>query len=77
MASPVGAEALGDLGALFCSRANERRRRNPVCARMRLAIAAGLESAPIGVITKPGTKTSSSALAATLFAGPNGPLVQF
>jgi hypothetical protein len=27
------------------------------CARMRMAIAAGLESAPIGVITRPGTKT--------------------
>jgi hypothetical protein len=27
------------------------------CARMRVAIDAGLESAPIGVITKPGTKT--------------------
>jgi hypothetical protein len=26
------------------------------CARMRKAIAAGLESAPIGVITTPGTK---------------------
>ena len=26
------------------------------CARMRAAIAAGLESAPIGVITTPGTK---------------------
>ena len=26
------------------------------CARMRIAIASGLESAPIGVITKPGTK---------------------
>ena len=26
------------------------------CARMRWAIAAGLESAPIGVITTPGTK---------------------
>jgi hypothetical protein len=26
------------------------------CARMRAAIAAGLESAPIGVVTKPGTK---------------------
>jgi hypothetical protein len=26
------------------------------CARMRIAIAAGLESAPIGVITTPGTK---------------------
>ena len=26
------------------------------CARMRRAIAAGLESAPIGVITTPGTK---------------------
>jgi hypothetical protein len=27
------------------------------CARMRRAIAAGLESAPIGVITTPGTKS--------------------
>jgi hypothetical protein len=27
------------------------------CARMRAAIAAGLESAPIGVITTPGTLT--------------------
>ena len=26
------------------------------CARMRMAIAAGLENAPIGVITTPGTK---------------------
>jgi hypothetical protein len=26
------------------------------CARMRSAIAAGLESAPIGVVTTPGTK---------------------
>jgi hypothetical protein len=26
------------------------------CARMRAAIAHGLESAPIGVVTKPGTK---------------------
>jgi hypothetical protein len=26
------------------------------CARMRRAIAAGLESAPIGVVTTPGTK---------------------
>jgi hypothetical protein len=26
------------------------------CARMRLAIRAGLESAPIGVVTTPGTK---------------------
>jgi hypothetical protein len=26
------------------------------CARMRMAIAAGLESAPVGVITTPGTK---------------------
>jgi hypothetical protein len=26
------------------------------CARMRAAIAAGLESAPIGVVTTPGTK---------------------
>jgi hypothetical protein len=27
------------------------------CARMRMAIAAGLENAPIGVITTPGTKS--------------------
>ena len=27
------------------------------CARMRIAIDAGLESAPVGVITTPGTKT--------------------
>ena len=27
------------------------------CARMRAAIAAGLESAPVGVVTTPGTKT--------------------
>jgi hypothetical protein len=27
------------------------------CARMRAAIAAGLESAPIGVVTTPGTKS--------------------
>jgi hypothetical protein len=26
------------------------------CARMRIAIAAGLESAPVGVITTPGTR---------------------
>jgi hypothetical protein len=26
------------------------------CARMRIAIAAGLENAPVGVITTPGTK---------------------
>jgi hypothetical protein len=26
------------------------------CARMRAAIAAGLESAPVGVVTTPGTK---------------------
>jgi len=26
------------------------------CSRMRMAIAAGLESAPIGVVTTPGTK---------------------
>jgi hypothetical protein len=26
------------------------------CARMRMAIAAGLETAPIGVVTTPGTK---------------------
>ena len=30
------------------------------CARMRMAIAAGLENAPIGVITKPGTKNPRS-----------------
>ena len=29
---------------------------NAFCARMRRAIAAGLECAPIGVITTPGTK---------------------
>jgi hypothetical protein len=29
---------------------------NAFCARMRAVIAAGLESAPIGVITTPGTK---------------------
>ncbi len=27
------------------------------CARMRMAIEAGLENAPVGIITKPGTKT--------------------
>jgi hypothetical protein len=27
------------------------------CARMRMAIEAGLESAPVGVITTPGTKS--------------------
>jgi hypothetical protein len=31
-------------------------RDNAFCARMRAAIAAGLESAPIGVVTTPGTK---------------------
>jgi hypothetical protein len=39
------------------------------CAAMRMAIAAGLESAPIGVITTPGTKTpkyASRASAASL-----------
>ena len=30
------------------------------CARLRAAIAAGLESAPIGVITTPGTKNPRS-----------------
>jgi len=30
------------------------------CARMRMAIAAGLENAPIGVITTPGTKNPRS-----------------
>jgi hypothetical protein len=29
---------------------------NAFCTRMRMAIEAGLESAPIGVITTPGTK---------------------
>jgi hypothetical protein len=28
------------------------------CARMRMAIAAGLESVPVGVITTPGTQNS-------------------
>jgi len=30
------------------------------CSRMRMAIAAGLESAPIGVVTTPGTKKPKS-----------------
>ena len=30
---------------------------NAFCARMRAAIARGLESAPIGVVTTPGTQT--------------------
>ena len=30
------------------------------CARMRIAIAAGLESAPVGVITTPGTKIENT-----------------
>jgi hypothetical protein len=30
------------------------------CARMRAAIAAGLENAPIGIITTPGTKNSKN-----------------
>ena len=52
------------------------------CARMRMAIAAGLESVPIGVITTPGTKkpqirSGRASLAASLSAGRNGPLVQF
>ena len=33
------------------------------CARVRRTIAAGLESAPIGVITKPGTKKPKYVLA--------------
>jgi hypothetical protein len=33
------------------------------CARMRIAIAAGLESAPVGVITTPGTKNPKYVLA--------------
>ena len=42
------------------------------CARMRIAIAAGLENAPVGVITTPGTKnpkygpTEPSPLASSL-----------
>jgi hypothetical protein len=32
------------------------------CARMRMAIAAGLESVPVGVITTPGTKKPKYAL---------------
>jgi hypothetical protein len=30
------------------------------CARMRAAIAAGLESAPIGIVTTPGTQSPNS-----------------
>ena len=33
------------------------------CARMRMAIEAGLESAPVGVITTPGTKNPKYVLA--------------
>ena len=33
-----------------------RRMDEAFCARMRAAIAAGLESAPVGVITTPGTR---------------------
>ena len=43
------------------------------CARMRKAIAAGLESAPIGVITTPGTQSPKSILAEPrLPASPSG-----
>lgn len=37
------------------------------CARMRMAIAAGLESVPIGVITTPGTKKPKYVLAEPLW----------
>jgi hypothetical protein len=36
------------------------------CARMRMAIAAGLENAPIGVVTTPGTKNPRYVLAEPL-----------
>ena len=49
------------------------------CARMRMAIEAGLESAPVGVITTPGTKNPKihphRALLAKLFVGQHGLLV--
>jgi hypothetical protein len=39
------------------------------CARMRAAIAAGLENAPIGVVTTPGTKNPRYVLAEPLPPG--------
>ena len=47
------------------------------CARMRRAIAAGLENAPIGVITTPGTKNPKYVATEHLrpVAGRNGFLV--
>jgi hypothetical protein len=43
------------------------------CTRMREAIAAGLENAPIGVVTTPGTKNPRyKALAAAILAARNG-----
>jgi hypothetical protein len=36
------------------------------CARMRAAIAAGLENAPIGIVTTPGTKNPRYVLAEPL-----------
>ena len=47
-------------------------------ARMRRAIAAGLENAPVGVVTTPGTNAqirSNGAMAAKLLVGRNGLLV--
>jgi hypothetical protein len=35
---------------------NEEARLHVICARMRLAIVAGLECPPIGVVTTPGTR---------------------
>ena len=37
------------------------------CSRMRMAIAAGLESAPIGVVTTPGTQNPKYVLAEYLW----------
>jgi hypothetical protein len=45
------------------------------CARMRMAIAAGLESAPIGVVTTPGTKNPKYVPAEQIaFSQGDGPL---
>jgi hypothetical protein len=41
---------------------------NACCARMCKAIAAGLESTPIGVVTTPGTKSPKYVAANLLFA---------
>ena len=42
------------------------------CARMRAAIEAGLENAPIGVVTTFGTKNPSRAIGASLLAARGG-----